>query len=258
MGLTIQAKTDTSYLFSSLSNSNTNSSDFGMSSILSDYASIKNGSYGKLLKAYYSETASDSVKSIAEKKTANEDTQTTNTELQSDAASLQSAADKLLATGEDSLFVKKETEVTNEDGTKTVESDYDKDAIYNAVASFADSYNSLIETAADSQNQRVLTTAANMTTATAANRNLLSKVGITIGADNKLTVDKESFMKADMKTVESLFGATDSLAYKLESSASRIENYAKADATKASGLYTQDAVYSATALGSGYNYTGLF
>lgn len=259
MRLTIQAKTDTSYLFSSMNNSSsTNSSGFGMSSILSDYASIKNGSYGKLLKAYYSEAASQSVKNSTEKNTASEDTRTTNTQLRSEAASLQKAADKLLATGEDSLFVKKEKEVTNEDGTKKVEAEYDKDAIYNAVVGFAESYNSLLETAADSQNSRVLSTAANMTTATAANQKLLSKIGISIGADNKLTVDKESFMKADITTVKNVFGTTDSLAYRLDSGASRIEGYAKSDAAKISGLYTQDAVYSTTALGSGYSYTSWF
>ena len=71
MGITIQTKTDYSFLFSGLSTSNTGSG-FGMSgSWLSDYASIKNGSYGKLMRAYYNETSNDSVSALAEKKDTN-------------------------------------------------------------------------------------------------------------------------------------------------------------------------------------------
>ena len=60
MSINIQAKTDVSYLFSSLG-----SGEAGVagSNLLADYASIKNGSYAKLMKAYYSENADDAVKS---------------------------------------------------------------------------------------------------------------------------------------------------------------------------------------------------
>ncbi len=37
---------------------------------------------------------------------------------------------------------------------------------------------------------------------TKANSNMLSKVGITIGTDNKLSIDETSFKKADMNTVK--------------------------------------------------------
>ena len=39
--------------YSALFGGTSNSSSLGGTNILSDYASIKNGSYGKLLKAYY-------------------------------------------------------------------------------------------------------------------------------------------------------------------------------------------------------------
>ena len=56
MGINIQMRNDYSYLFSSLNTSKTGSA--GNLSFLSDYAAIKNGSYGKLMKAYYAETGS--------------------------------------------------------------------------------------------------------------------------------------------------------------------------------------------------------
>ena len=44
----------------------------GVSSLLSDYAAIKNGSYGKLLKAYYSEVPdADTKKAVKEEKDVN-------------------------------------------------------------------------------------------------------------------------------------------------------------------------------------------
>ena len=50
MSITIQARTDYSYLFSSLGTSSSSGTNLNF---LSDYASIKNGSYAKLMKAYY-------------------------------------------------------------------------------------------------------------------------------------------------------------------------------------------------------------
>ena len=58
MGININAKSDYSFMFSSLGSG---AAGVGSSNFLMDYASIKNGSYGKLMKAYYrSEQASGS------------------------------------------------------------------------------------------------------------------------------------------------------------------------------------------------------
>ena len=58
-------------LFSSLNNNNRSGN--GMSDLLginySDYATIRNGSYFKLMKAYYTTGASDEISSIAKDKT---------------------------------------------------------------------------------------------------------------------------------------------------------------------------------------------
>ena len=50
MSINIQAKTNYSFLFSGLSSTASNAAS---SNWLADYASIKNGSYAKLMKAYY-------------------------------------------------------------------------------------------------------------------------------------------------------------------------------------------------------------
>ena len=70
MSINIQAKTNYSFLFSGLSSSASNAVSGNW---LADYASIKNGSYGKLMKAYYAKDSGDSktaASTIAKKDTA--------------------------------------------------------------------------------------------------------------------------------------------------------------------------------------------
>ena len=61
MAMNIQSRQDISFLFSSLGSSAANVAG---SNFLGEYASIKNGSYGKLMKAYYSKTGNDSAKAL--------------------------------------------------------------------------------------------------------------------------------------------------------------------------------------------------
>jgi hypothetical protein len=97
-----------------------------------------------------------------------------------------------------------------------------------------------------------------MVSQTATNENLLGKIGITIGSDNKLSVDEETFKAADMSTVKSLMTGTGSYASNIGTKASLINMYAQQDAAKASGLYTQSGTYLSTQATSGYNYSSWF
>ena len=120
-------KQNYSYLFQSISgNSNLN--------FLSDYASIKNGSYGKLMKAYYSKSgASKKVASIAQNKSsasASKDSAKTLSDIEKAADGMKSAADKLITKGKDSVFNQIDVESTDEYGLKTTTKEYDKDKIY--------------------------------------------------------------------------------------------------------------------------------
>lgn len=253
MGITINQRADTSYLFSSMNKSAGND----LSSILSDYASIKNGSYGKLMKAYYGKDASSSVSKLTSSKIANgKDDSKALTDVQGKAGDLKKAAESLLKTGEDSLFAQKDIEKTAEDGTKTTEKGYDKDAIYKAVSKFVDSYNSVIKSAGNSNSQSIVNAANNMVNSSASNAKMLSKVGISVGLDGTLSIDEASFKKADMKTVENMFGTKGSFAYGVQTRASYMEMYAKNDVAKVSGLYSQNAVYNPTAVSSGNNFLG--
>ena len=98
--------------YSALFRGTSNSSSLGGTNILSDYASIKNGSYGKLLKAYYA-------KQDAEKTAGTGDTSQKLTLMKTSADSLKKSADALNAS---SLWkkkkIKKKDEETGEETLK--------------------------------------------------------------------------------------------------------------------------------------------
>ena len=98
--------------YSALFGGTSNSSSLGGTNILSDYASIKNGSYGKLLKAYYA-------KQDAEKTAGTGDTSQKLTLMKTSADSLKKSAD---AQNASSLWekkkIKKKDEETGEETLK--------------------------------------------------------------------------------------------------------------------------------------------
>lgn len=140
--------------YSALFGETSNSSSLGGTNILSDYASIKNGSYGKLLKAYYA-------KQDAEKTAGTGDTSQKLTLMKTSANSLKKSADALNAS---SLWEKKKIKKKDEKtGEETEVEDYDWEAITKAVKSFIEDYNDVVKEAGESNTKDVLRNAAWMT-----------------------------------------------------------------------------------------------
>ena len=261
MSIQITRRTDYSALFSSL-NGGKSTGIGGGSYSLADYASIKNGSYGKLMKAYYgkgnkiskNKTALSDAASATKKtnsKTATADTTSENASLQKSANALVKSAESLLKTGKDSVFKEKDIATKDENGVEKTTKGYDTDAIYKAVSAFADDYNSVLNAAAKSKNNSVVSTASNMVQQTVANEKMLSRIGITIGEDNKLSVDEKKLKAADMTTVKSMMNGNGSFAYGVQTKASFISMYAKNDQNKASGVYGSSATYTASLFSNG-------
>lgn len=252
MAINIQMKTDYSYLFSGLSSNKSGSS--ANLNFLSDYAAIKNGSYAKLMKAYYNpKGANEAVSSLASKadgNTATEEAKKKLSKVENAADALKDSADALLKTGKDSLFNKKEITAKDENGVEAVSEEYDTDAIYKAVNSFVSNYNDVISAVDKSENERVVNKAVSMANETLSNAKLLNKIGITIEDDSTLSIDKDAFAKADMNTVKTLFNGTGSYGYRVSSQASMINFTAANESTKA-GLYnTYGAVNDTYSSGS--------
>jgi len=217
---------DYSYLFNSIQPEST-----GSTFNLSDYAAIKDGTYGKLLKAYYA-------KQDVEKASSGGDTVHKSTLMKSSADALKKSADVL---NNDELWEKKKIKKKDEKTGEEIEvEDYDWENITKAVKSFVEDYNSVIEHAGDSNVKSVLKNAVWMTGMTEANERLLSKVGITVGKDNKLELDEEAFKKADMSTLKTLFTGHNSFADRVATKANSISNAAAGSI----GTYKSNGTYS--------------
>lgn len=239
--INVNARQDYSYLFQSMTTSRGNS--LGNLNFLSDYASIKNGSYGKLMKAYYAKDAAD--------KTASEgkDTETkknsistaadsakTLSEIEKAADAMKESADSLLVKGSKSVFRKKNEKAT-------VSEEYDTDAIYKAVSGFVTDYNDLLSKTSAASSKNLQSKADTLAAVTSANAKLLSRVGITVNSDSSLSLDEEVFKKSDMGTVKNLFGTTGAYGYKVSAQASMIDYTAAKESTR-SNTYTANGTYS--------------
>lgn len=213
-------------LFSSMNtadNSSSGSGDFlGIS--YTDYASIKNGSYRKLVSSYYEKELEESGVSSS---SASKDSEQTLTSIQKAADNLKTSARTLLDKGSKSLFTTK----TDEKGNSYT--DYNTDAVYKAVKSFVDNYNETVDAVTESDTMSILRTARNMVSFTSANEKALSEVGITVGSDNKLSIDEDKFKSASKARVQSLFQSSGGYVYQISAKATSLKSYAATEAKKA-------------------------
>lgn len=239
--INVNARQNYSYLFQSMTTSRGNS--LGNLNFLSDYASIKNGSYGKLMKAYYAKDAADKVASTGKdtetkKKSISTaaDSAKTLSEIEKAADAMKESADSLLVKGSKSVFRKKNEKAT-------VSEEYDTDAIYKAVSGFVTDYNDLLSKTSAASSKNLQSKADTLAAVTSANAKLLSRVGITVNSDRSLSLDEEAFKKSDMGTVKNLFGTTGAYGYKVSAQASMIDYTAAKESTK-SNTYTANGTYS--------------
>lgn len=214
-----------STLFSSLSSSTGSSSSSDLLGIsYSDYASLKNGSYHKLVSAYYTKVDSDGSSTSS---SATKDTKQTLTSITGAAEDVKDSASTLLNKGKNALIQTK----TDEKGNSYV--DYDTDSVYKAVKDFVSDYNSLLDAASESETNSILRTAKDLVSYTSINKSTLSEIGITIGSDNKLSVDEDTFKNASKARVQSLMQSTGGYAYQVNAKATAINSYAASEAKKA-------------------------
>jgi hypothetical protein len=236
-------KKDVSFLLNSLPSRSGSATSLNF---LSDYASIKNGSYGKLMNAYYGtgkERVSNAVNSSST--STSKDSKEKLQNVKNAADSLKVSADKLLVTGAKSLFNTKEVTSTDDKGVTTTTTTYDVNAIYKAVSSFVSEYNNTIEKGSGANSNSISTRVNSLNNMTKANQNLLGKVGITVGSDGKLALDEAAFKKADMASVKSIFNGTGSYGYQVSSQASWLSfgannELSKANTYNASGNYSNN------------------
>ena len=144
---------------------------------------------------------------------------------------------------------------------KTGEVDMDK--AFEAAQAFVDSYNELYSGTRGSGNSTVSGKSefiANMTTAYSGK---LSKVGISIGIDGKLSIDKDTFKGASEDELNEVFGKKNSYASFMSTQASTVSAFAKSSAyLEQDKTYAKTSATTAaatqTASMNGYLYNKLF
>ena len=237
MGINFNVKQDYSFLFSGLNNSK-NSNNLLNSINISDYNSIKSGTYGKLLKQYYKE-ADVEVKDTNSKKNTTSKTETAEVkelkQIQTDADALRDTTSKLMQRGSKSVF-----------GSE------DMEKVYSAVSEFAKNYNTLIEEGIDSGSKNIISGTEGLINLVKDYKKELNEIGITIDKNNQLVVDKDTFVKSDIEDVKKLFQGNNSLSYLTSMRAVSIGNTAYSESNKSS-LYTGDGSYNALSTGDIFN-----
>lgn len=244
-GISMYDSSSVSTLFSSLGSSkSTGSGMFGIN--LSEYASIRSGSYGKLMRSYFSmdstkgtsksdDSTKNTIEDLATTTSTSKDSTKTLAAIESDAKELTDSAKALYTRSNNKVF------------TKDSGGSYDTDKIYKAVKRFADDYNSMLDTAGKSSTNRISRSVSSMKNETSYNEKPLKEIGITVDEKTgKLSVDETTFKSVDTEKIKNLFNGTGSYAYSVATKAAMTESYAKSEAAK-SNTYTKNGTYN-------YNY----
>ena len=200
-----------------------------MTGLLSDYNSIRNGSYLKLAKHYYSK---DGAKQATQKRFSN------NISTKSE--------DKITKSALESAW-KDITTLRNEKMYQTE----DTDTVLKNVKNFVDSYNSVIEGTQKSDNSNVQKDAARLASQTDNYADALSKIGITIKDDNTLSLNEKTFASADMADVKKLFAGDFSFGSNTQNRLMQLVNDATAYMT--SGIYNTSGTIAGASIGNFYD-----
>ena len=130
------------------------------------------------------------------------------------------------------LFAK----IKDQDGNEA----YDIKKILSTAKSFVNNYNTMFDKAESSSNSGVLSNLSYIRNRTANNTKALKEFGISVDKKGRLSIDEETFQKADMSKVQDFF--KDYGSY-VASNASRVDYYMNTRANAASG-YTSKASYN--------------
>ncbi len=219
-------------LFSSFGNSSTsNSFTSGLYSSLSEYSTIKSGAYKKLVSSYYNKVDSSNKTTSTSKTNVNKNTVAQKkelTEVKEAADDLYSSASKLTDTSSKGLF-KKADKVTSD--------------ITSAVKNYIKDYNALLDEAGDTTNSKVTGKVSFMTNQMNAYKSSLEKIGITVNNDKTLSMDEDTFSKADIADVKKLFNGSNSMAYQTFVRASDISSAAE-NASNSMTSYGANGMYN--------------
>lgn len=209
IGIDVGTNKDYSYLFQSL-----NGGGMGNLNFLSDYASIKNGSYGKLMKTYYNKVQNSGSEETSTKRSSgnvldriideqmhpkvSKDVQEANANLVSGLSNMRSSVSALQ---NDKTY------------TDTANGQSAANKVVSAMKAYVSDYNNVVKAARGSTMTNKTAYVANMMSSTAANADKLSEIGVTINSSGLLELNEAKLKTADISKVQDLFSANDIMSY---------------------------------------------
>ncbi|MDE7435169.1 MAG: hypothetical protein K2N01_05050 [Lachnospiraceae bacterium] len=188
----------------------------GNQSFFADYASLKNGSYARLMKSYYGggySSAGSSVSGQRESRSSNvldkileerrnpkvsEETQKANESLTNDIANLKNSV---------STLRNEKTYTDTENGASA------KDKVASAVKDYVNQYNDVVSAAKKSTLSGKTANVAAMMRSTAENADKLKEMGITINSNGTLQLNEGKLKATDVSKVQELFSSKDIMSY---------------------------------------------
>lgn len=186
----------------------------GNQNFLSDYASIKNGSYGKLLKSYYSMGKNSDTTASSKKSSSNNVLDKILEERKNPKISKQAKeANANLTAGLASLKSSVSALQNDKTYTDTGDGQSVSDKVVSAMKKYVSDYNDVVSSAKRSTLESKTAYVANMMSNTSANSNKLSELGITVNADGTLQLNDKKLKEVDASKVQELFSAEDIMSY---------------------------------------------
>lgn len=200
--------TDYSSLFSSMGSSSGN--------WLADYATIKNGSYGKLMKAYYAEAKSSSSGTTSTGKKSNSSNvldkileEKRNPKVSKEAQK----ANAELTTGLSYLKNSVSALQSDKTYTDTANGSSATDKVVSAMKSYVANYNDVVNSAKNSTLANKTAYVANVMNTSAANADKLAEIGITVNSNGTLELNEAKLKEAGVSKVQEMFSAKDITSY---------------------------------------------
>lgn len=219
------------------------SGSFLSASSLGDWGLMRSGVYTKLLRSYYEKTgeSKDTSKSTStDWKSAWEAEKDSETTGKLDSLHT-SAADTALS------GIKSTAKAMTTAADQVSSMDFEKstrDELYEGIKKLTDSYNTVLDSASKTDLVSISQSTAWMVNDTKVRESQLNKIGITIGEDNKLSIDKDKFNEAALSDITSVMDGSFSYAARLSQRASGLANLAANQMAYHSGqtLYSSSGV----------------
>ena len=221
MGISINVGTNQSYSY--LFQGSSSGGSMGNLNFLSDYGSIKNGSYAKLMKAYYGtgqnsgtvQNVNSSTSATSTKRSASSNVvdKILDAKRNPTVSKGVQEANANLTAGLSSLKTSVSALQNDKTYTDTANGQSAADKTVSALKAYVSDYNSVVSAAKGSTLTSKTAYVANMMRSTTANADKLSEIGITVNDNGTLDFNEAGLKAADISKVQKLFSPKDIMSY---------------------------------------------